>query len=49
LAHHLTIDGEKQRLMMAALCYADTFVEIDGAWLFAQRLLCVDWFEERAL
>jgi hypothetical protein len=49
LAHHLTIDGEKQRLMMAALWYADTFVEIDGAWLFAQRLLCVDWFEERAL
>jgi SnoaL-like domain len=49
LAHHLTIDGGKRRLMIAALRYADTFVKIDGAWLFAERLLYVDWIEERAL
>jgi hypothetical protein len=24
-------------------------VKIDGAWLFAERLLYVDWLEERAL
>jgi hypothetical protein len=49
LAHHLTIDGETRRLMIAALRYNDTFVKTDGAWLFAERLLYVDWLEERAL
>jgi ketosteroid isomerase-like protein len=49
LAHHLTVDGSKRRLMVAALRYADTFVKQDGAWLFAERLLYVDWLEERAL
>ena len=49
LAHHLTIDGGKRRLMIAALRYADQFAKIDGAWLFAERLLYVDWLEERAL
>jgi ketosteroid isomerase-like protein len=49
LAHHLTVDGNKRRLMVAALRYADTFVKLDGAWLFAERLLYVDWLEERAL
>jgi hypothetical protein len=24
-------------------------VKVDGAWLFAERLLYVDWIEERAL
>jgi hypothetical protein len=49
LAHHLTIDGGKRRLMIAALRYSDTFVKMDGTWLFAERLLYVDWIEERAL
>jgi len=49
LAHHLTINGEKRQLMIAALRYYDTFVKIDGAWLFAERLLYVDWLEERIL
>jgi hypothetical protein len=49
LAHHLTIDGGKRNLMIAALRYSDQFVKIDGAWLFAERLLFVDWIEERAL
>jgi hypothetical protein len=35
--------------MVASLRYLDTFVKIDGAWLFAERLLDVDWLEERAL
>jgi hypothetical protein len=49
MPHHLTIAGEKGRLMIAALRYADQFVKIDGAWLFGERLLYVDWIEERAL
>ena len=49
LAHHLTVDGEKRRLMVASLRYRDTFVKMDGAWLFAERLLYVDWLEERAI
>lgn len=49
LAHHVTVDGEKRRLMLASLRYLDTLVKVDGAWLFAERLLYVDWMEERAL
>jgi hypothetical protein len=49
LAHHVTVDGEKRRLMLASLRYHDTFVKTDGEWLFAERLLYVDWLEERAL
>ena len=48
LAHHLTIEAEKQQLMIAALRYYDTFVKVDGAWFFAERLLYVDWIEGRA-
>jgi ketosteroid isomerase-like protein len=49
IAHHLTVDGEKRRMMVAYLRYLDAFVKMDGAWLFAERLLYVDWLEERAL
>jgi len=49
LAHHVTIDGGKRRLMLASLRYLDTFAKMDGAWLFAERLLYVDWLEERPL
>jgi len=50
LAHHVTNDGEKRRrLMVASLRYLDRFVKIDGAWLFAERVLYVDWLEQRVL
>ena len=49
LAHHVTVDGDKRRLMVASLRYLDKFVKMDGAWLFEERLLYVDWQEERAL
>ena len=49
LAHHVMADTGKRRLMIASLRYFDTFAKIDGAWLFAERLLYVDWLEERAL
>jgi SnoaL-like protein len=48
IAHHLfTADGERQ-IMIAALRYLDTFVKVDGAWLFAERNLILDWSETRA-
>jgi hypothetical protein len=49
LAHHVTFDGQKRRLMLASLRYLDTFVKMDGTWLFAERKLYVDWLEERTL
>jgi hypothetical protein len=49
MPHHLTIDGGKRRLMIAALRYSDQFVKTDGAWLFSERRLYVDWIEERKL
>jgi ketosteroid isomerase-like protein len=49
LAHHVTLEGGKRRLMLASLRYLDTFVRTDGSWLFAERRLYVDWMEERAL
>ena len=49
LAHHVTVDAGKRRLMVASLRYLDTFVKADGAWLFAERKLYVDWADERAL
>ena len=49
LAHHVTVDGGKRRLMVASLRYLDTFVKIDGGWFFSERRLYVDWLEERAL
>jgi ketosteroid isomerase-like protein len=49
LAHDVTVDGSKRRLMVASLRYNDTFVKSDGGWLFSERLLYVDWVDERPL
>jgi hypothetical protein len=49
LAHHVTVNGAKRSLMVASLRYNDSFVKMDGAWLFAERLLYVDWVDERTL
>jgi ketosteroid isomerase-like protein len=49
MPHHLTIKDGNRRLMIAALRYYDTFVKTDGAWLFAERKLYVDWMEQREL
>jgi len=35
--------------MIAMLRYNDSFVKTNGEWLFAERLLYVDWIDERAL
>jgi hypothetical protein len=49
LAHHYTAHCEKRRLMLASLRYYDTFVKLNGEWLFAERLLYVDWLDQRVL
>lgn len=49
MPHHLSVDGKKRSLMVAALRYADTYVKRDDVWLYAERKLYVDWIEERAL
>ena len=49
LVHHLTVDGDHRRLMIATLRYHDTFAKVGSAWLFAERRLFVDWLEERTL
>jgi SnoaL-like protein len=49
LAHHITIQDAERRLMVASLRYLDTFAKVNGNWLFAERLLYVDWQEEREL
>jgi ketosteroid isomerase-like protein len=49
LAHHVTVDGTTRRLMVASLRYLDRFVKTDGRWLFSERLLYVDWVDERPL
>jgi hypothetical protein len=45
IAHHLFTEDDERRLMVAWLRYGDTFAKIDGAWLFAERKLYVDWTE----
>jgi ketosteroid isomerase-like protein len=48
LAHHLSIDHDGNRtLMIASIRYLDTFVKQDGAWLFGERRLMVDWTDTR--
>jgi len=49
LAHHVTADAGTRRLMVASLRYLDSFVKIDGTWLFSERRLYVDWIDERPL
>jgi hypothetical protein len=48
IAHHLYTDGDERKLMVAYIRYGDTFVKVEGAWLFAERKLYVDWIETRA-
>jgi ketosteroid isomerase-like protein len=47
IAHHLFTDDGERKLMVAWLRYGDTFLKVDGSWLFAERNLYVDWTETR--
>jgi ketosteroid isomerase-like protein len=49
LAHHVSSDGGRRRLMIAALRYQDSFVKANGTWRFAERRLYVRWTETRTL
>jgi len=47
IAHHLKVDGDNRTLMLASIRYLDQFVKQQGAWLFAERKLMVDWVDTR--
>ena len=47
IAHHLFTTDSERKLMVAWLRYHDIFVKRDGAWLFAERNLYVDWTETK--
>lgn len=47
IAHHLLMQDGERKLMVAWLRYGDTFVKVDGSWLFAERNLYVDWTDTR--
>jgi hypothetical protein len=47
IAHHLKVNGDNRTLMVASIRYLDQFVKQDGAWLFAERKLMVDWTDTR--
>jgi hypothetical protein len=47
IAHHVFTEDGERNLMVAWLRYGDTFVKVDGNWLFAERKLYVDWTETR--
>ena len=47
IAHHLFTPERERRLMLAYLRYHDTFAKTNGAWLFEERKLYVDWIETR--
>lgn len=49
LAHHVSAAGESRSLMIASIRYLDTFAKSDGAWLFAERRLYVDWTDTRTI
>jgi hypothetical protein len=45
IAYHLFTEEGERKLMIAHLRYHDTFIKVNGAWLFAERHLYVDWIE----
>jgi hypothetical protein len=47
IAHHVIVAGDKRTVMIASIRYLDEFVKQNGAWLFAERKLMVDWAETR--
>jgi ketosteroid isomerase-like protein len=47
LAHHLSVAEGQRTLMIASIRYLDRFSKRDGAWLFAERKLMVDWIDTR--
>jgi hypothetical protein len=48
LAHHLPGEDGRRTMMISSIRYLDEFVKQDGAWLFDERRLMVDWTKTRA-
>lgn len=48
IAHHLTRRDDDSSLYVMYIRYEDTYVEDDGRWRFADRLLWIDLEETRA-
>ena len=48
LAHHVTEGEDGRSLLVMAIRYQDRLVKKDGAWLFAERRLTIDWSDNRA-
>jgi len=49
IAHHITAFSGTRTIFVASLRYHDSFVKLDGTWLFAERKLYVDWAETRPI
>jgi hypothetical protein len=49
IAHHVTASGGKRTIFIASLRYYDSFLKLDGTWLFAERKLYVDWTDTRPI
>ena len=47
IAHHLNVEDGKQKFMIAAIRYIDTFEKLDNSWYFSERQLLVDWIENK--
>ena len=45
IANHVYSEDSARKLMVAHLRYRDTILKEDGAWLFAERRLYLDWAE----
>jgi len=44
---HPPITGAEAADRLASIRYLDTFIKQDGAWLFAERRLMVNWTDTR--
>lgn len=47
LAHHVWVANGTRTLMVMSIRYLDTFVRENGHWLFAERVLVIDWTDKR--
>jgi hypothetical protein len=47
LAHQLWVENGVRTLMVMSIRYLDTFVRESGHWLFAERVLVIDWTDKR--
>jgi SnoaL-like domain len=49
LAHHVSTEAGRRRIMIASIRYLDIFEKIEGSWYIAERNLILDWSETRDL